>query len=175
MWITWAAGALAVVMGTWPVADPTVVARFDPPVAAWSSGHRGVDLAARTGDVVRSMAAGTVLFAGTIAGKPVVSVGYPGPDRPRSTYEPVIPSVAVGQQVAEGAVLGTVAVIGGHCGGTRGCLHVGLRTDTRYLDPLTLVGRAPAVLKPPGTAVRRPPAAVGRLSPDPPRPEDGPG
>jgi hypothetical protein len=77
-----------------------------------------------------------------------VSVAYPGSERLRSTYEPVVASVAIGQEVPLGGLLGTVAPVGGHCGGERGCLHVGLRTDTRYLDPRVLVSRLPAVLKP---------------------------
>ena len=87
-------------------------------------------------------------FVGRIAGKPVISIAYPGAGHPRSTYEPVIASVVVGQHVAEGAVIGTLAAAGGHCGGTAGCLHVGLRTDDHYLDPLSLLDKRPAILKP---------------------------
>jgi len=134
--------------GQWPVRPPTVVRPFDPPAANWNAGHRGIDLAAVAGQAVVSMAPGVVSFVGTIAGVPVVSVAYPGSERLRSTYEPVDASVRVGQQVGVGATLGTVAPSGGHCGGVHGCLHVGLRTDNRYLDPATLVDRRPAVLKP---------------------------
>lgn len=143
---------LTVPLGQWPVGDPgsapAITATYAPPTAAWGAGHRGVDLAAVTGDPVRSMAAGTVAFVGRIAGKPVVTIAYPGAGHPRSTYEPVLASVSVGEHVAEGAAIGTLAVAGGHCGGASGCLHVGLRTDDRYLDPLSLLDRQPAILKP---------------------------
>lgn len=142
--------ALAVPTG-WPVDDPLVVSGFRPPTADWQAGHRGVDLAARTGDPVRAMAGGVVGFAGTVAGKPVVTVVLAG--GARLTFEPVRASVRVGQIVRDGEVIGSVAATGGHCGGARGCLHVGLRFGpglggTVYLDPLRLLGRRPAVLKP---------------------------
>ena len=135
-------------LGAWPVDSPVVLSAFAAPAAQWSAGHRGVDVAAASGDVVRAMASGTVSFVGSIAGKPVVTVLLPGSDRRRSTYEPVIATVGAGDLVTAGQQIGVVAVTGGHCGGARGCLHVGLRTDDGYLDPLSLVRRPPAVLKP---------------------------
>jgi murein DD-endopeptidase MepM/ murein hydrolase activator NlpD len=135
----------------WPVDDPRLVSGFRPPAADWQTGHRGVDLAARTGDPVRAMATGVIGFAGTIAGKPVVTVTLPG--GAHLTYEPVVASETVGTLVRDGDVIGTVAASGGHCGGARGCLHVGLRSRTgsgepAYRDPLSLLDRRPAVLKP---------------------------
>lgn len=144
--------ALALVVpGGWPVDDPLVVSGFRPPKADWRPGHRGVDLAARTGDPVRAMASGVVGFAGTIAGKPVVTVALDG--GARLTYEPVLATVRPGALVRDGEVIGTVAAAGGHCGGGHGCLHIGLRTTTGsggivYLDPLSILERRPAVLKP---------------------------
>lgn len=140
----------AVLSGVWPVSDPAVVRDFDPPATVWSAGHRGIDLAASTGDQVRAMSAGVVAFAGTIAGKPVVTVAHLGLPSLRSTYEPVLAVVDVGQAVAAGTLLGTVSLTGGHCGGLRDCVHVGLRSEDRYLDPRVLIGRVPAVLKPVG-------------------------
>ncbi len=142
--------ALAVPAG-WPVDDPLVVSGFRPPAADWQAGHRGVDLAAQTGDPVRAMASGRVGFAGTIAGKPVVTVVLAG--GARLTYEPVLATVSAGALVGDGDVIGSVAAAGGHCGGDRGCLHVGLRASSGpggpvYLDPLSIVERRPAVLKP---------------------------
>jgi murein DD-endopeptidase MepM/ murein hydrolase activator NlpD len=137
----------AVATGQWPVDSPTITRGFEPPSADWLAGHRGVDLAAQTGDPVRSMAAGTIGFAGQIGGVPVVTVRYPGSGHRRSTYEPVTASVHAGQRVAQGELIGTIAPAGGHCGG-RGCLHVGLKTDAGYLDPASLLRRPPAVLKP---------------------------
>jgi len=136
-----------------PSPPPAVVRPFDPPAQAWEAGHRGVDLAASTGAPVRSLSAGVVGTAGTVAGKPVVTVLLPGGHR--VTYEPVLATVAPGQSVVRGQVLGEVAPAGGHCGGQVGCLHVGLRAGDAYLDPTILISRA--VLKPtrrPGPAPR---------------------
>ncbi len=141
---------LAAPAGSWPTDAPSIVARFRAPDEAWAAGHRGIDLAARTGDPVYAMAAGTVAFVGDIAGKPVVTVAHPGEDRLRSTYEPVLTQVRVGQRVSARELIGIVAATGGHCGGVAGCVHVGLRTDVRYVDPMILIGRRPAVLKPVG-------------------------
>jgi murein DD-endopeptidase MepM/ murein hydrolase activator NlpD len=137
----------------WPVDPVAVVARFDPPEAPWGSGHRGVDFGARTGQEVRSITDGIIGFSGAIAGKPVVTVLLA--DGRRVTYEPVHTSRTPGSPVAAGDTLGTVAALGGHCGGLAGCLHVGLLRGETYLDPLVLV-RRPSVLKP-ITGTPRPP------------------
>lgn len=132
--------------GRWPVAAPVVLSGFRPPDAPWAAGHRGVDLAARTGEPVRAVLAGRVAFAGSVAGKPVVTIALP--DGRRVTYEPVRASVREGDSVSAGDVLGALSGSGGHCGGRSGCLHVGLITPSGYADPLGLLGRRPAVLKP---------------------------
>ena len=129
-----------------PPAPPPIVRPFDPPDRPWQAGHRGADIRLPTDGRVRALAAGTVAFAGPVAGKPVVVVRLP--DGRRVTYEPVRAVVAVGTRVGAGTVLGTVAERGGHCGADRGCLHVGLLRGTAYLDPRALWGPGPAVLKP---------------------------
>jgi murein DD-endopeptidase MepM/ murein hydrolase activator NlpD len=147
MWIVLILAGALVPAGQWPVDSPVVTRPYAPPSAQWHSGHRGVDLAAQPGQTARAMADGTVGFVGVIGGVPVVTVRYPGEDHRRSTFQPVIGTVVAGQQVRQGDVIGTVAGLGGHCGGST-CLHVGLRTDDRYLDPAALVASAPAILKP---------------------------
>jgi murein DD-endopeptidase MepM/ murein hydrolase activator NlpD len=121
----------------WPLSGtPTVVRRFDPPPEPWLAGHRGVDLAGEPGAPVHASGAGVVVFAGMLAGRPVVSVAHDG--GLRTTYEPVQPAVLVGQRVERGALLGTLA--DGHTGCPGACLHWGLRSGSSYLDPLSLVG-----------------------------------
>ncbi|HMI35232.1 MAG TPA: peptidoglycan DD-metalloendopeptidase family protein [Propionibacteriaceae bacterium] len=118
----------------WPLDGPPAVQRgFAPPALAWASGHRGVDLAAMPGEAILAAASGTVAFAGSIGGKPVVSIDH---GSVRTTYEPVTTTLRVGDQVALGQVIGVLGT-GGHC---RGCLHWGLRDGKRYLDPLLLLG-----------------------------------
>jgi murein DD-endopeptidase MepM/ murein hydrolase activator NlpD len=121
----------------WPLAPrPGVIARFRAPSTAYGAGHRGVDLAATVGASVHAVATGRVSFAGVIGGKPTVAVTHT--DGIRSTYEPVVAMVAVGDQVVVGQQLGTVAPAGSHCITT--CVHLGAIRGTTYLDPLRLLG-----------------------------------
>lgn len=132
----------------WPLDGvPTVVRPFDPPPEPWLAGHRGVDLAAAPGAVVGSAGAGTVAFAGTVAGRGVVSVDHP--NGLRTTYEPVEPTVRAGTAVGRGTPLGALAA--GHAGcSAAACLHWGLRRGEVYLDPLLLLGFARVRLLPLG-------------------------
>ena len=121
----------------WPVPGPHVIRRFDPPPHPWLAGHRGVDLSAPPATPVRAAAAGTVLFAESIAGRGVVSIAHPG--GLRTTYEPLtIGPVRAGDVVSAGQEIGTLAA--GHSGCPAACLHWGLRRGDDYLDPLTLLG-----------------------------------
>jgi len=122
----------------WPLdGQPHVVRRFDPPDNPYGRGHRGVDLAAAPGAVVRSAGAGVVAYAGSVAGRGVVSIDHP--NGLRTTYEPLTPQVRAGQVVAAGAPLGSLDA--GHPGcRAAACLHWGLRDGKVYLDPLSLLG-----------------------------------
>ncbi|MBI1377776.1 MAG: peptidoglycan DD-metalloendopeptidase family protein [Frankiales bacterium] len=124
-----------------------VVRGFDPPARPWLPGHRGVDLDARPGDVVRAAGPGVVTWAGDLAGRGVVVVTHP--DGLRTTYEPVDASVPGGADVAAGAVLGRVGTGSAHCGGIAACLHWGLRRGRDYLDPMRLLDPGRPVLLPP--------------------------
>lgn len=130
----------------WPLRPrPAVVREFDPPERDWLPGHRGVDLAGTAGQAVLAAGDGTVAFAGTVAGKAVVSIDHPG--GLRTTYEPVQSSVSLGRRVTRGAVIGVLQ--SGHEGcPAAACLHWGLRRGKEYLDPLALIGYAPVRLKP---------------------------
>ena len=130
----------------WPTGAPaTVVEDFDPPAVVWGRGHRGVDLAAAEGTQIRSAAAGTVAFAGMVAGRPVVSIDHA--DRIRTTYEPVEPAVSAGDTVAAGQVIGTL--LPGHRSDGVCALHWGARTGPKtYINPLRLLQPAVIRLKP---------------------------
>lgn len=131
--------------GTWPlVPQPEVVATFDPPESPWGAGHRGVDLLGGLGQPVRAALPGRVSFAALLAGRGVVVVDH-GPTR--TTYEPVLPSVRVGDRVSAGQVLGRLGTSASHCL-PRLCLHWGWRRGKTYLDPLALVGGGPVRLLP---------------------------
>ncbi|TCB96328.1 M23 family metallopeptidase [Micromonospora zingiberis] len=122
----------------WPVdGQPRPARRFDPPPRPWLPGHRGVDLLAPAGATIRAAGAGTVRYAGMVAGRPVISVDHA--DGLRTTYEPVEPMVTVGTLVPAGTVLGVLEP--GHPGCPEAaCLHWGLRQGNDYLDPLALLG-----------------------------------
>ncbi|ABM13022.1 M23 family metallopeptidase [Mycolicibacterium vanbaalenii] len=134
----------------WPLKpSPTVVRQFDAPAPNWQRGHRGVDLAGADGQPVYAAAAGTVVFAGDLAGRPLVSIAHPG--GLRTTYEPVRPAVRRGQQVTAGTALGELATGHPNCAAPA-CLHWGAmwgpasRAD--YVDPLGLLGTTAIRLKP---------------------------
>ncbi|WP_395307167.1 M23 family metallopeptidase [Mycobacterium sp. AMU20-3851] len=134
----------------WPLhPEPTVTRAFDAPRPDWTRGHRGVDLAGVTGQPVYAGAAGTVVFAGELAGRPLVSVQHPG--GLRTSYEPVRAAVRPGQAVQAGSALGVL--LDGHAGcPVAACLHWGAmwgpaaRAD--YVDPLGLLEVTPIRLKP---------------------------
>jgi murein DD-endopeptidase MepM/ murein hydrolase activator NlpD len=132
----------------WPLRPrPEVVRTFDAPFPNWNRGHRGVDLAGTSGQTVYASAPGTVVFAGELAGRPVVSIAHPG--GLRTSYEPVRAVVRVGQLVDSGSAIGEL--VAGHPGCGM-CLHWGAmwgpasRAD--YLDPLGLVATTPIRLEP---------------------------
>ena len=134
----------------WPLRPrPALMRTFEGPELRWQRGHRGVDLAAAPGQAVYAAQAGTVVFAGELAGRGVVSVAHPG--GLRTSYEPVRATVGPGSMIAAGAVLGSV--VAGHPGcSAPACLHWGAmwgpaaRAD--YVDPLGLLAETPIRLKP---------------------------
>ena len=82
----------------------------------------------------------------TSAGRGVVSVLHG--DGSRTTYEPVAPQVAIGDEVAAGGALGAVSTGASHCGGRAllpalGADHVGGRVRRSARAPRTR-GSAPA-------------------------------
>jgi murein DD-endopeptidase MepM/ murein hydrolase activator NlpD len=134
----------------WPLRPrPAVIRAFDAPSPDWNRGHRGVDLAATPGQVVYAAGGGTVVFAGELAGRPVVSIGHPG--GLRTSYEPVQAAVRVGQLVERGSLIGVL--LAGHPGcPVAACLHWGAMwgraADADYVDPLGLLASTPVRLKP---------------------------
>ncbi len=128
-----------------PVPGPAVaVTAFDPPDQPWLTGHRGVDLAADPLAPVRAPFAATVLFAGSVGGKPVVSLDHGG--GLRTTYEPVSAVVRAGEVVTAGQTVGHL--VAGHPGcPVEACLHWGARIasgapggdDDEYIDPMSLL------------------------------------
>jgi murein DD-endopeptidase MepM/ murein hydrolase activator NlpD len=140
---------------TWPLdGTPLVTLRFEPPPQRWQAGHRGIDLAGEPGMVVRAAGPGVVHFAGSLAGRGVVSIQHSF--GLRTTYEPIQPIVATGDRVRAGDVIGRLTAGHRECPVTA-CLHWGLRLGTTYLDPLSLLGLGSVRLLP-MVSQDRPPA-----------------
>ncbi|MBM3715823.1 MAG: M23 family metallopeptidase [Actinobacteria bacterium] len=126
----------------WPVEEVRLERPFIAPPHAYGPGHRGADLSGVA--AVRSPAAGTVAFAGPVAGRPVLTIDHG--DGLVSSFEPVTSDLAVGTPVRRGEVVGTVAAAG-HTGPAT--VHFGVRLHGEYVNPLRLLGGVPrAVLLP---------------------------
>ena len=113
-----------------------VINSYAPGANNWNPGHRGVDLEADYGAPIYAATSGTVIYAGTLNDRELVSIE----DKRgiRTTYEPVAPSVATGDAVKQGQQIGSIA--GYHCGPAQPCLHWGAkRGSDHYLNPLWLL------------------------------------
>jgi murein DD-endopeptidase MepM/ murein hydrolase activator NlpD len=136
----------------WPLRPPpTVVRGFDAPSPDWHPGHRGLDLAGAPGQPVYAAGSATVVFAGLLAGRPVVSLAHPG--GLRTSYEPVRAGVQVGQSVTAQTMIGQL--MAGHTGcPAAACLHWGAMwgpaSGADYVDPMGLLRSTPIRLKPLG-------------------------
>lgn len=127
--------AVAAEHWSWPLSGHEVGRAFDLPADPYGAGNRGVDLAGKIGETVRSVAPGVVSYVGTINHIQIVVVDH---GAERSTYQPVAASVATGDAISAGQPIGTLLATGGHCPGTV-CLHLGRKAGDRYLDPLALM------------------------------------
>jgi murein DD-endopeptidase MepM/ murein hydrolase activator NlpD len=72
----------------------------------------------------------------------------------RTTYQPLVPAVHTGDEVAAGDRIGTL--VSGHPGcPVAACLHWGLRRGHDYLDPLALLGLGQVRLLPTAARLRQ--------------------
>jgi hypothetical protein len=126
----------------WPLSPPVIARRFEPPPTPYAAGHRGVDIGGSAGQTVVAAGAGVVSFSGRVAGVGVVVIRH---GTLRTTYEPVVPTVAAGARVTAGQAIGRLTA--GHHG-CDVCLHFGLRAGADYLDPVSLFARGPIRLLP---------------------------
>lgn len=118
-----------------PPVDGAVVARFEAPVRKWGSGHRGVDFAAAPGTAVRAAAAGTVSFAGSVAGTLAVTIDHGPFETTYSSLSSV--DVSEGDYVDRGHWIGAAGEA--HPGAGTG-LHLGVKSGETYLDPALFFG-----------------------------------
>lgn len=114
---------------------------FDLPNGPYQAGHRGIDLDASPSALVRAPTGGTVAFVGIVVDRPVLSIAV-APDTV-VTLEPVHSTLLVGDTVRGGDPVGTVAA-GGHC--ETQCLHLGVRVNDTYVNPLKYYWPKPVLL-----------------------------
>jgi murein DD-endopeptidase MepM/ murein hydrolase activator NlpD len=125
----------------WPVTGP-VIRGFDPPSSPYSSGHRGIDIAVPEGSIVRAPAPGVVTFAGNVAGHLFVTIDHGGGLLSTCSFLSGL-LVRKGDSVASGqpiALSGT-----GHPGDLTPNLHLGVRLNGQYVDPLDYLGAVSVV------------------------------
>lgn len=121
--------------------------RLGAPYAA--GGHRGIDLATTPGAPVRSPCAGTVTFAGRVAGSPpTLTIACAGL---RATLQRAAPSVGPGARVGPGDRVATATA-------RRVDLSARLPSDA-YVDPAPLIAT--------GAPPASPPLATGRRAREP--------
>ncbi len=105
--------------------SPTKV--FEAPAHRWSPGNRGIEYQLPAGTAINASAAGTVVFAGPVAGNSYVTVQHADGLRTSYSYLSTI-DVVVGQHIVAGARLGT--------GAAR--FQLGARRGQVYIDPQSL-------------------------------------
>ena len=117
---------------TWPVVGP-VVRGFDPPDNPYGPGHRGIDIAAPAGTIVRAPAPGVVSFSGSVGGHLFVTIDHGGGLLSTASFlsERL---VRKGDAVTQGQAIGRSG--SGHPGDLRANLHFGVRLNATYVDPL---------------------------------------
>ncbi len=102
----------------------------------WMGGHTGIDVRAIIGSNVRSPANGRVWFAGSVAGRKVLTLEI---ENFLLSFDSVSSTVSTGEVIHEGQIVATV--LEKHCGPN--CLHIGLRVSGNYLNPLLLFRQIP--------------------------------
>ena len=127
---TWLPATVVHAGGCW--SKPVAAAVTDPfrePECRWCPGNRGLEYATTAGTVVRAVAAGTVTFAGMVAGTTYVVVRHA--DGPRATDGNLEHrTVDVADTVVRGALVGRTA----------GRFHFGVRDGDTYIDPAPFIG-----------------------------------
>jgi murein DD-endopeptidase MepM/ murein hydrolase activator NlpD len=122
-----------------PVTGP-LVRGFDARAGPYGPGHRGIDIAAPVGELVRAPTAGRIVFAGPVAGTSWVTLrAAPGV---LVTLGPLLDPAVTATRVRSRAPIGRVGP--GHAPtraapgapGAPAALHLSVRVDGVYVDPL---------------------------------------
>lgn len=125
-----------------PLGAPMRVSNhFSLPGGPYQAGHRGLDLPGSVGQTIRSPSSGTVTFVGWVVDRPVLSLRID--ENTVASFEPVESELSIGDRVLRGAALGEIAA-GGHC--SERCLHLGVRVNDEYVNPLRYLRPRPVLL-----------------------------
>ena len=117
-----------------PPVDGPVARSFQAPASTYGPGHRGIDYSVPSGTPVRAAAAGTVTFAGSVAGNLAVTIAHGS--ALQTTYSELSSvSVSPGEQVGEGAWIGRSGSAHEDDG-----LHFGVKLEGSYVDPSAFLG-----------------------------------
>ncbi|MDO5677938.1 MAG: peptidoglycan DD-metalloendopeptidase family protein [Propionibacteriaceae bacterium] len=149
------AGAMPASANAFSLSPPLpgrILRGFDD-VGRFEAGHRGVDIAGYDGEQVLAAAPGVVHFAGSVAGRPTVSIDHG--NGWRTTYQPVRGTWKKGDVVQEGDPIGVL--VAGHCP-EEACLHWGLTDGVAYADPTAYLEVSVVRLLPKGAQPPSPPS-----------------
>ena len=143
-----------------PLGRPLRVSEpFRAPLHPYGPGHRGIDIPATVGAPVVAPADGVVSFEGTVVDRGVISIRINA--RTVLSMEPIEPlssgddtpaenhastredGSSVGDTVTKGEAVGVVST-GAHCSGS--CLHLGVRVDGEYVNPMRFLLERPILL-----------------------------
>lgn len=128
----------------WPASAFRLARPYVAPAHEYAPGHRGIDLALPEGMPVRAPADGVVAFAGSVAGRGILTIDHG--DGLVTTLEPVQSLLTAGSTVRRGEDVAALGV-GGHA--EAGQLHFGVRLNGSYINPMLLLDGVPrAVLLP---------------------------
>jgi murein DD-endopeptidase MepM/ murein hydrolase activator NlpD len=120
----------------WPVIGP-VIDPYDPPETPFGAGHRGIDIAAGVGTPIVAPAAATVAFAGKVGGQLFVTLDHGG--GLESTYS-WLSSILVAKRDVVAAGQPIALTGGGHPGSSVPHLHLGVKLNDAYQDPMAYLG-----------------------------------
>lgn len=107
--------------------------------SGYSASHRGIDVSAATGEIIRSPVSGWIHFSGFVVNRPVVSVIDSAGEL--YSFEPACSAFSKGERVSAREAIAEVCLGGEgyqHCRET--CLHISLRVGGQYLSPLARFG-----------------------------------
>ncbi len=113
------------------------IGNYIAPLSERGPGHRGLDVLVGS-ESIRAPEAGFVAFNGLVIDRRVVTIrsgDY------RISFEPVCSDLAVGQAIDQGELVGHLcegeAGYQEHC---EGCVHLSVRVDRGYLNPMLFYG-----------------------------------